>query len=920
MALMKEFGEEYIMHIGTSPASGRYPRGSGEDPYQSSRKGGNVVFMSRYHELVKSGMGEKDIAKAMGMTINELRNRRAYERTSEEITKRNRALELKDKGWSNVAIAKRMGVTEGSVRNWLKPVEESRKDIIYSVSSNLKNNLKTKQLIDIGAGIENHLGVSRSKLNNAIQKLVDEEGYSVHNVYIRQINSNNETTVKVLAPPGMTKSDVYKNRFNIGLPFDYYTDDGGRTWRGIVDPKRVDPKRVEVNYAETGGITKDGVIELRRGVEDLSLGSARYAQVRIAVGDNHFIKGMAMYSDNLPDGIDILFNTNKHDTGNKLDAMKKNKEDPDNQFGATIRQRHYIDSNGKEQLSALNLVASGDEVNEEGRWSRWSKNLASQFLSKQSPKLAEKQLELALNMRKADMDDILSLTNPTIKKKLLLEFADETDSAAVDLKAAPMARQTTSVILPINSLKPTEIYAPNYSDGERICLIRYPHGGTFEIPELVVNNKNKEAKNVIPNARDAVGIHYTTAQQLSGADFDGDSVIVIPNNNRSIKADKVRRELADFDPKEKYKYADFKGEKDKRYMKDQTKGIEMGKVSNLITDMTLQGADINEVIRAVRHSMVVIDAQKHGLDYKQSYIDNRIRELSIKYQGSAQGGAATIISRSGHEIKIPDRKKSYLPNKETGEYDYKESGKKTWVRESVKTVVNKKTGEVTSVITPGHQVSKIEKVTLMGITKDPFSLTRDRNNPIEAVYAKHAVSLKGMATEARKAAMTLSPIEYSQSAGKTYAKEVEALKAKVEKAKSNSPLERQALIIAKTQLSAKLSENPDMSKEDKKKLKNSVMDEARRRIGAKKELVSITDSEWEAIQSGAVRSTLLESILSNTDVDKLKQRALPKTEFGLSTSDMLRARSMIKNGYTQAEVANKLGVSASTLTKILSKS
>lgn len=44
----------------------------------------------------------------------------------------------------------------------------------------------------------------------------------------------------------------------------------------------------------------------------------------------------------------------------------------------------------------------------------------------------------------------------------------------------------------------------------------------------------------------------------------------------------------------------------------------MGVISNLITDMTLRGADEKELARAVKHSMVVIDAEKHGLDYKRS--------------------------------------------------------------------------------------------------------------------------------------------------------------------------------------------------------------------------------------------------------------------------------------------------------------
>src|SRR5690606_19993621 len=112
-----------------------------------------------------------------------------------------------------------------------------------------------------------------------------------------------------------------------------------RTLLNIEPPKSIDPKRIEVRYAEDGGADMDGVIQVRRGVDDVSLGGAKYAQVRIAVGDTHYLKGMAMYTDDLPDGVDLRFNTNKSDKGDKLAAMKPLKDDPDNPFGATISQR-----------------------------------------------------------------------------------------------------------------------------------------------------------------------------------------------------------------------------------------------------------------------------------------------------------------------------------------------------------------------------------------------------------------------------------------------------------------------------------------------------------------------------------------------------------------------------------------------------
>lgn len=57
-------------------------------------------------------------------------------------------------------------------------------------------------------------------------------------------------------------------------------------------------------------------------------------------------------------------------------------------------------------------------------------------------------------------------------------------------------------------------------------------------------------------------------------------------------------------------------------------------ISNLITDMASAGASDSEIARAVRHSLVIIDAEKHKLDYKQSEIDNGISELKKKYQTS----------------------------------------------------------------------------------------------------------------------------------------------------------------------------------------------------------------------------------------------------------------------------------------------
>lgn len=880
-----------ILHYGTPRHSGRYPWGSGESPFQHER---DFIFHCR--KLAKEGKSEKDIAGELGISINQLRDFKTIALESIKRDDTNTAIKLKDKGWSNTAIAQKLGTTEGTVRNLLKPVGNGRKEITKATADVLKKEIADKKYIDIGAGVEHYMGISSTKLRAAVQMLIDE-GYTKHYIQVKQAGTGKMTSIKVLASPDTTYGEIYKNRFDVKLPFgDYYTEDGGRTWLGIEPPKSVSSKRIAINWAEDGGKEKDGVIELRRGVDDLSLGSAQYGQVRIAVDDSYFLKGMAVYSDNLPDGIDIRFNTNKHRSDNKMDAMKPMKSDEDNVFGATVRQHHYIDKNGKSQLSALNIVASGDKENVEGRWSQWSKSLANQFLSKQSPALAKQQLGISYELKKEEFEEIMSLTNPVVKKKLLLSFADDCDASSVHLDAAAMPRQTTSIILPVPSLKDTEIYAPNYKNGESVCLIRFPHGGIFEIPELKVNNKNKEANSFMKNAKDAVGINSRVAEQLSGADFDGDNVLVIPTNGKTIRHSSPLEGLKNFDPKELYKLPDSAPT-----INERTKNIEMGKISNLITDMTIKNATSDEICRAVRHSMVVIDSLKHHLDYRQSAADNGITQLKEKYQGGARAGVSTLLSKSKHAVKIEERKE-FNPNRdidpETGEKRYVPSGR---------TTVDKK----------GVSKKVIEEVPMMSLVSDAYSLSS--GSSIESVYANHSNKLKQLANTARKEYLNIKPIERSSSAAALYNKEVMSLKAKVNIAQRNAPLERQAQLLANRKITEIIKKNPQITADELKKSRGQALNEARLRVGAKKQRVEITDNEWKAIQSGAISTTFLESIVNNTDLDLLKQLATPRTSIGMTTAKLNRAKNMLNLGYTQSEVADHLGVSVSTLLKSIER-
>lgn len=865
--------------------------------------------MAHVNALKKKGVSEKEIAEGMGMSIRQLRARYSLAKDEKRVADAAEAYRLKEKGYSNVAIGKRLGINESSVRSLLDPSRQKRAEATKATANAIKDMIADGSYLDVGTGVEHYLGCSSTKLLTSLDYL-EQQGYHVYSIPQQQAGiAGQYTNIKVIAPPGVTYSDVMKNKENIKLPFAW-SDDGGYTYQTPKKPVAIDSKRVEICYAEQGGKNKDGVIEIRRGVEDISLGNATYAQVRINVDDTHYLKGMAVYSDNLPKGVDIRFNTNKHEGTPKKEVLKELKKTKDgkvdweNPFGASIRedrQRMYIDKDGKEKQSAINVV------NSEGDWENWKKTLSSQMLSKQSPALAKKQLAIAYEGRQAQFDEIMSLTNDVVKRKLLQSFSDECDSSSVHLEAAALPRQGSHVILPLTSIKDTEIYAPKFKDGEKVVLIRYPHGGKFEIPELTVNNRNKEGDSVISKkAKDAVGINAKVAERLSGADFDGDTVLVIPNNKRGEYSIKGRSsvesnsplgknspllKLGDFDPKEAYPLP-----KGKKPMSESTKGIEMGKVSNLITDMTLQGANENEIAAAVRHSMVVIDAAKHKLDYKQSAIDNDISGLKKKYQGSANAGAATLISRAKAQAHVDTRL----------ERIDKETGAKIYIPKN-DFYVNSK----------GEKVHRKTKSTQMAETSDAMTLSS--GTIMEKIYGDHANKLKALANKARKEMKNIQSPKMSRSAKETYSKEVASLEGKLIRAEKNRPKERQAQLLANTEIKAKREANPDMDSDDLKKIKSQALKRARDRVGAKKSdvMIDITDKEWEAIQAGAISASKLTSILNNTDEDRVKQLAMPKDKPKMDASRVARAKSMLNAGCTQAEVAEILGVSVSTLIKAL---
>lgn len=895
-----ELKESVLAHYGTPRRSGRFPWGSGDTPYQRAGD-----FVSTAAALRKKGLKETDIAEYFGMNTTELRARQADAKNYKRQQDIAQVRKLREKGMSISAIEERTGIAGTQVRAYLKPGSEAKATKVQTTVEALKQNIDQHKYIDYGKGAEELLGCTTTQLNQAAQILKDQ-GYESHSVYIKQLGTKGKDydELKVLCPPGTTRAELMANRGLIRAP-GVTVNSEGLINGGLRKPASIDSKRLAIRYGDEGGTDMDGVIQLRRGVKDLDLGESHYAQVRIAVDGTHYLKGVAIYADDLPDGVDIRFNTNKHrkDAPGKLDSLKPMKDTgtENNPFGAVIkRQVTYKDGKGNEKLSPLNIV------NEEGDWDKWSRSMASQMLSKQRVSEAQKQLKITRDKAEDDYREIMSLTNPVVRRKLLLAHAESMDSKSVSLKAAAYNRQAAQVILPLPKIKETEIYAPNFRHGEKVVLIRYPHGGQFEIPELTVNNKSKDGIAIMgKKAMDAVGIHPSVAERLSGADFDGDNVVVIPNNSGRVKTQPALAGLKGFDPKAQYKAVPG--------MQELTKGkstqLAMGSISNLITDMQIKGATPDELARAVRHSMVVIDAAKHHLNYKQSEIDNDIVELRRKYQDTPRGSASTIISRSKGQKRIPDQKRATASqggwiDPKTGEIRYVKTGK-------THDKYEKNEDGSYSLVKSGVPNETI--TTKMAATKDARTLmSKGGGKPIEVVYADHANQLKAMANRARKASLEVADIPYSPTARKTYAAEVDSLRGKLSMAYKNKPLERQAQALANASVDAQKRAHPDMDKDEIKKAERVALSNARARIGSSKYKMELTPREWEAVQAGAVRKNMLQEIVDNANADHIKSLAMPHAKPKLTAAQASRA-SRLLDTHTIAEVADALGVSTSTI-------
>lgn len=922
---MSEVWEDYLAHIGVKYRSGRYPYGSGEDPYQHDDS-----WLRRYHGYRQQGYNDTEIARFFEMTTRQLKDKRAAELQAQSNYQNQRWQALYEKGMSYSEISELDGYPTSTIASRLKGLQAAKESVAQkrqNAITIIKETMTEGGYLDLGHGTAEQLNISDSMLKSAIKSL-EAEGYVSAKISIPQQTRPHQqfNTIVLISPEEAQKMDPNKDPVKQAQHLAYKARDNGELMfydgkatidkdtgeiRKIQYPQSIDSKRIDIRYAEDGGLLQDGTIELRRNVPDLSLGNAHYAQVRILVDGDHYLKGMAHYSDDLPDGVDIRFNTNKskgtpalgpdndHSVLKCIDPKLKDNINPFGAYYDAKGQSEYEGPDGQRHLSAIN------KLRKEGDWEDQRVRVPSQMLSKQPKETIQKQLKETLKDYQAEYDEIMSNTNPVIKQKLLNDFADKCEKASADLHAKAFPRQRTQVILPIVDIPDNQIFAPNFKNGEKVALIRYPHEATSQIPILTVNNKNKEGLRVYgADAMDMVGINAKVASRMSGADFDGDTVSVIPTGGSvNIKNSKQLEGLKDYDPHTQY--AGYPGMK--RLPKKQT-GKEMGIISNLITDMTVKGADLDEIEKAIKHSMVIIDASKHNLDYKRSEIENDIPALKKKYQGHVdpftgeykESGASTLISLAKNPTYVDERKGSGHVDKETGVKTFDLSGRM---------ITDYKTGK---------QTKAQQEIYKMYLVDDARKLSTGTEK--EELYANYANAMKAMTNKCRKEAINMQLPKKDKQAEQAYAYEVASLDAKLKSAIASQTKERHAHAIAGSVTKAIIEEYPDQykgkeNKKERKKLEQTQLELARARVGAKSGRFTLTDKEYEAIQAHAISSNKVKQLLNYVDKDDFAAHTRPAVSNTLSTAQQTRMKALARSGYTTEEIADSLRVSVSTVLK-----
>ena len=241
--------EEAIAHYGVKRRSGRYPWGSGENPYQHS-----ADFLARVESLASEGKAEKDIAKELGMTTTDLRMQVRVAKHERRALEADRARSLREDGLSLQEIANKMGYTnDSSIRSLLNENTAENKNRANVTAETIAKELETKNMIDVGAGVEKELGVTDSTLKEALF-ILETKGYQVYGIGLQQTtNPKQQTITTIVAKDGFDQKYAYNHTEEIASLRDYHSKDGGLSFKKTQYPASVDSKRVMIQYGDQGG-------------------------------------------------------------------------------------------------------------------------------------------------------------------------------------------------------------------------------------------------------------------------------------------------------------------------------------------------------------------------------------------------------------------------------------------------------------------------------------------------------------------------------------------------------------------------------------------------------------------------------------------------------------------------------------------
>ena len=211
--------------------SGRYPFGSGERAHQHSWD-----TLTRINKLKAQGMSDKEIAKAMGWTM-EVYDKKTKQMTTEGNTSRYKAekeiavhevaMDKYDevtwyrthndpktgKPYTTSEIARLMGFkNESSLRSFEESSKFSSESPIFKAAEQVKANIERTGYLDVGKGTNLYLGITDDRMKTVLAVL-EKEGYQVVNdVQVKQLNGgDNYTTRKILVAPdqvGATDKNV----------------------------------------------------------------------------------------------------------------------------------------------------------------------------------------------------------------------------------------------------------------------------------------------------------------------------------------------------------------------------------------------------------------------------------------------------------------------------------------------------------------------------------------------------------------------------------------------------------------------------------------------------------------------------------------------------------------------------------------